>query len=197
MATLNERTAVIVVDTQNDFALREGKLSVTNGESVIEPINRVTRAARAAGSLVVFTRDWHPKETPHFELWPEHCVNNTDGAELHKDLEVEPTDFVVNKGQGQTDGYSGFEAITQEDQPRQLEELLRDRGVTAVIIGGLATDYCVRATTIDAAKRGFQTMVLADAVEAVNLQPQDGDAALAEMQQAGAELTTTREVLGG
>ena len=182
--------ALIVVDVQNDFAHPAGSLYVDEGERVIPLINEELARARSAGATVVFTQDWHPEVTPHFAkdggVWPSHCVAETWGAELSPDLEVGGE--IVRKGIGTDDGYSGFsecDLTTGNRDQTSLETILRDNGVTRVAVTGLATDYCVRATALDASGRGFDVTVLKDGIRAVNLKPDDGDNAVKEMREAG------------
>ena len=186
-------TALVVVDVQNDFASPDGSLSVRGGEEIIGRLNDEVAAATSAGAPVIYTQDWHPASTPHFEkdggIWPVHCVQGTWGAELHPALRVEGP--VVRKGAGGEDGYSGFTVRDPrggDESPTELEALLRERGVGRVVIAGLATDCCVRATALDARRLGFAAAVLIDAVRAVDLAPGDGERAVDEMQQAGVEL---------
>lgn len=191
-AQYDDRTALIVVDLQNDFADPEGSLSVAGGDAVVPTVNGAVAAAIAAGALVVATQDWHPPDTPHFAkdggVWPVHCVADTWGAELHPAFEV-PADLPrVRKGSNGEDGYSGFtmrDPVTGAEHPTELDALLRERGVERVVVCGLATDYCVKATALDARRLGFETYILADAVAAVNLEVGDGERALAEMADAG------------
>jgi nicotinamidase/pyrazinamidase len=184
------KAALILVDVQNDFGDPQGSLYVRDGEQIIPLVNSEARRAADAGAFVVYTQDWHPESTPHFAkdggIWPVHCVANTWGAELHPDLEV--LGPKVRKGSNGEDGYSGFtmrDPETGDTKPTELESLLRERGVERVIIAGLATDYCVSATALDARRLGFRTEVLQDAIAAVNLQPDDGEKARAEMLAAG------------
>jgi nicotinamidase/pyrazinamidase len=186
-------TALIVVDVQNDFADPSGSLSVSGGERVVERANAEIEGATSAGALVVYTQDWHPESTPHFAkdggIWPVHCVAETWGAALHPALRV--TGEVVRKGSNGEDGYSGFtmrDPVSGEETPTPLEGLLRDRGIARVAVCGLATDYCVQATVLDALRLGFETTVLTDAIAAVDLQPDDGARALSAMEAAGAAL---------
>jgi nicotinamidase/pyrazinamidase len=188
-------TALIVVDVQNDFADQDGSLSVPGAQAVVGAINREIAAAKANGSLVVATQDWHPEVTPHFAKdggpWPVHCVGGTWGAELDARLELPETAPRVRKGANGEDGYSGFtmrDPATGETSPTDLEGLLRDAGVEAVAVAGLATDYCVKATALDAARLGFRTAVLTNAVAAVDLEPGDGDRSLVELEAAGVGL---------
>ena len=193
MAHYDDKTALIVVDVQNDFADPKGSLYVSEGEQVVPEVNEEIERALDAGALVVYTQDWHPESTPHFEkdggIWPVHCVQESWGAELHPDLAVKGE--VVRKGSGGEDGYSGFTvrdpASGREDKTR-LEGLLREKGIERVVVVGLATDYCVKETALDAARLRFDTTVLADAVRAVNLNEGDGERALQEMRAAGARV---------
>jgi nicotinamidase/pyrazinamidase len=186
-------TALVVVDLQNDFADPAGSLFVTGGDAVVPRINDQVRLAAEGGAFVVYTQDWHPPSTPHFAkdggVWPVHCVAGSWGAELHPDLVVAGP--AVRKGSNGEDGYSGFmmrDPASGEDRPTELEPMLRERGVTRVVVCGLATDYCVRGTVMDACRLGFVTTVLTDATAAVELKPGDGAEALAEMARAGARL---------
>ncbi|MQA99796.1 MAG: isochorismatase family protein [Actinobacteria bacterium] len=183
-------TALIVVDVQNDFADPGGNLYVRGGEEVIPVIDREIDRAVAAGALVVYTQDWHPPDTPHFEkdggIWPVHCVKGTWGAELHPDLKI--VGETIRKGTQGEDGYSGFtvrDPRSGDERATPLEDLLRERHIKKVVVTGLATDYCVRATALDAADKGFATTVLAEAVRAVDLEKGDGDKALDEVRRAG------------
>jgi nicotinamidase/pyrazinamidase len=189
-------TALVVVDLQNDFADPAGSLAVAGGSEIVPKVNAEIERARAAGALVVYTQDWHPEHTPHFAadggIWPAHGVRETWGAQLHPELHVAGP--VVRKGSSGEDGYSGFtmrHPASGETRPTELDELLRQRGIRAVRICGLATDYCVKATALDAASLGYRTTVLTDAVAAVDLVPGDGDRALEELEAAGVELLST------
>jgi nicotinamidase/pyrazinamidase len=191
-------TALVVVDVQNDFADPAGSLSVTGGDAIISTINAETAMATSAGATVVFTRDWHPPSTPHFAkdggIWPVHCVADTWGAELHPDLTVPPGAPSIHKGVSGEDGYSGFtmrHPTTGEERSTDLEAILRDRGIQRVVVVGLATDYCVKATALDAVRLGFDTFLLGDAVRAVDLAPGDGDRAVEEMRAAGVGIWRT------
>jgi nicotinamidase/pyrazinamidase len=163
--TFDGRTALVVVDVQNDFCHPAGSLYVAGGDEIVEPINAMKRAAAAAGAVVVLTQDWHPESTPHFRpegSWPVHCVHRTWGAELAADLDPD-ADVVLRKGTGGEDGYSGFtmrDPVSGEEIPTGLGGLLRERGVERVVVVGLATDVCVAATAADAARLGFDTVVV-------------------------------------
>ena len=188
-------TALIVVDVQNDFADPDGTLSVAGAEGVVAAINRELLGAAPAGALVVATQDWHPEHTPHFAQdggpWPVHCVAGTWGAALHPALELPDDSPLVRKGANGEDGYSGFtmrDPVTGETSPTELEGILRTAGVNAVAVVGLATDYCVKATALDAVRLGFATTVLTDSVAAVDLDAGDGRRALEELRAAGVDL---------
>ncbi|MEA2471409.1 MAG: nicotinamidase/pyrazinamidase [Thermoleophilaceae bacterium] len=172
--------ALLIVDFQNDFT-PGGALGVEGGDEIAGRLNEL--AADAGFELVVATRDWHPPDHGSFReqggMWPVHCVAGTEGAELHPALDRALVDVVVDKGQDRSaDGYSGFEATL-------LEELLRARGVDHVTIGGIATDYCVKNTALDALRLGFGVSVERDAVRGVELDAGDSEPALDEVRAAG------------
>ncbi len=188
------RTALVVVDVQNDFADPAGGLSVAGAETILPVLNAEIAAARAAGALVAYTQDWHPPATPHFAkdggTWPVHCVGGTWGAELHPGL-VGDAGPAVRKGTAGEDGYSGFtlrDPRSGATVPTELDGLLRGRAIRRVIVGGLATDYCVKATVLDAIALGYESCLLVDAIRPVELNPGDGDQALEAMKEAGAVL---------
>jgi len=194
MPTYDAGTALLVVDVQNDFADPGGSLYVDGGGAIVPIVNAEVEQARAAGALVVYTQDWHPQHTPHFQadggIWPVHCVEGTEGAAFHAELTV-ADDTVVRKGHDGGDGYSGFsvrDPLSGERSDTLLHEILKDHGIERLVICGLATDYCVVETVLDARMLGYPVEVLTDAVRAVDLQPGDGAAALARMRDAGAEL---------
>ncbi len=191
MADYDDKTALIVTDIQNDFADPGGSLYVRGGDEVVLVANAEIEAARRAGALIVYTQDWHPVHTPHFArdggTWPVHCVRDTWGAQFRPDLTV--AGEVVRKGTGGEDGYSGFtvrDAASGEEAPTRLEQLLRARNIEQIVILGLATDYCIRETTLDARRKGFATTVLRRGVRGVNLEPGDDARALRDMEEAGA-----------
>jgi nicotinamidase/pyrazinamidase len=193
MPSYDPTTALLVVDVQNDFADPGGSLYVRGGEQVVPTINREIERARAAGGSVFYTQDWHPESTPHFQkdggIWPVHCVMETWGAEFHPDLRVDGP--VVRKGSNGEDGYSGFtmrDPTSGETIPTALADMLSGAGVTQLVIAGLATDYCVKSTVLDARAKGYPITVLQNAIRAVELQPEDGDHAVEEMLAAGALL---------
>jgi nicotinamidase/pyrazinamidase len=191
VATYDGRTGLIVIDVQNDFADPSGSLSVGGGDEIVARISREVSLAQDAGALVAYTQDWHPPVTPHFSkdggIWPVHCVQETWGAELHPDLRVEGE--VVRKGEDGGDGYSGFsvrDPRSGETSPTILESVLRAHGVERLVICGLATDYCVVETVMDATRLGFPVEVVSDAVRPVDREPGDGERAIARMRSAGA-----------
>ncbi len=193
MPEYDATTALLVIDVQNDFADPAGSLYVAGGEQIVPLINAEIERARRAGGHVLYTQDWHPPSTPHFEkdggLWPVHCVIDTWGAQFHQDL-LE-SGVVVRKGSNGEDGYSGFsmrDTTTSATVATELSALLAEQGVTRLVIGGLATDYCIRSTVLDARRHGYPTTVLEDAIRAVELQPGDGTRAVEEMLAAGALL---------
>jgi nicotinamidase/pyrazinamidase len=192
--TWSSTTALVVVDVQNDFADPEGSLYVRGGEQVVAVANDVVARARAAGAPVVYTQDWHPRDTPHFAkdggIWPVHCVQDTWGAELHPDLLVRGE--VVRKGVHGEDGYSGFtvrDPLTGDTTPTPLAGLLRGAGVTDLVVLGLATDYCVRATALDGRALGWPVTVPWSGVRAVELEPGDGERTRKELEEAGVVIT--------
>jgi len=193
MPVYDAHTALLVVDVQNDFADPAGSLYVRGGEQVVPLIDAESARARDAGAPVFYSQDWHPEITPHFQkdggVWPVHCVRDSWGAELHPDLSVDGP--VVRKGSNGEDGYSAFsmrDPVTGETRPTELASLLAESAVTRVVICGLATDYCVKATALDARGHGYPTTVLEDAIRAVDLEVGDGDRAVEEMLAAGAHL---------
>jgi nicotinamidase/pyrazinamidase len=176
---------------------------------VVTPLNDAFTYTREHGGQVVATRDWHPAITPHFAeyggIWPVHCVAETEGAELRSDLEIDTHTIIVNKGTGQTNGYSGFEGITADGQT--LAEIVRPKNAREKVIlyiGGLATDYCVLNTALDAAREAqrietarqgvLEVYLLTDAVRGVNIHENDSDDAIKTMVEAGVLLTTAREL---
>ncbi len=195
MSRYDEHTALVIVDLQNDFADPAGGLSVAGGEAVVPMVNDELLAAAWAGALIVATQDWHPESTPHFAkdggIWPVHCVGGTWGAELHPALALPDDAPRVRKGTNGEDGYSGFtmrDPLTDDETRTELEGLLLERGITRVVICGLATDYCVKATALDAVRLGFDVTLLRATVAAVDLSAGDGDRSLAEMADAGVQL---------
>jgi nicotinamidase/pyrazinamidase len=190
-------TALVVVDVQNDFADPAGSLRVAGADTILAYVNGQIAAALAGDALVVYTQDWHPPSTPHFAKdggpWPVHCVAGTWGAALHPAL-TSDAGPAVRKGSNGEDGYSGFTMRDPDSGdlvPTELTSLLRAHAVRRVVICGLATDYCVRATALDAVALGYPTRVLVEGVRAVDVQRGDGRAALAQLADAGVELVAS------
>lgn len=185
---MQAKDALIIVDVQNDFC-PGGALAVKGGDEVVPVLNRVIEKFTAAGLPIFATRDWHPEKTSHFKayggVWPVHCVQGTQGAEFHFGLHLDKDVIVVSAGMlPSEDGYSGFQATDASGS--RLAELLRRKSVERIFVGGLATDYCVKHTVLDGLREGFKVLVLTDAIRAVNLNPHDGELAIAEMVGAGA-----------
>jgi nicotinamidase/pyrazinamidase len=187
------QTGLIVVDVQNDFADPNGSLYVAEGEAVVPVANRQIVDAEAAGALTLYTQDWHPESTPHFEkdggLWPVHCVHDTWGAMFHPDLRV--VGDVVRKGTRGEDGYSAFsvrDPLSGDTAPTILHGLLAERGVERIVICGLATDFCVVETVTDARALGYPVAVIRDGIRAVDRKAGSGKRALQLMLSAGAEI---------
>ena len=185
--------ALIVVDVQNDFC-PGGTLAVAQGDEVVEPLNKLMEEFLVRGEPVFKSRDWHPPQTKHFSdfggTWPIHCVQNTHGAEFHPELLDDKHIRVISKGLGDEDSYSAFDGTDLALQLRRL-------GVEEVWVGGLATDYCVKNTVLDALKQGFRVKALKHAMRPVEIQPGDGERALDEMEQAGAVIVTSEEQTAG
>ena len=184
---IDEHDALIVVDPQNDFC-PGGSLAVPHGNEIFPTINRTMPRFHH----VLATQDWHPREHRYFQAyggpWPYHCLQNTVGAEFHPSLDASRVQEVVQKGMDPgLDGYSGFAGT-------DLAQRLHSRGVRRVFVAGLATDYCVKATAIEAVANGFEAYVLTDAIRPVEVEPGDGERALTAMTDAGARLITS-EVL--
>jgi nicotinamidase/pyrazinamidase len=176
---------LLVVDVQNDFC-PGGSLAVPEGDKVVPIINQLMDKF----SVVVASKDWHPKQTVHFQKWPVHCVHNSRGADFHPGIQTTKIEQVFLKGTGnKDDGYSAFEATNLD-----LKDYLKKKGVTELYVSGLATDYCVRASAIDAVKNGFNTFVVIDAIAAVNVNPGDDKKALEDMKQVGVKTVTSHEV---
>ena len=188
-----DKTALIVTDVQNDFADPKGNLYVRGGAKIVPFVNREIGRAVRAGAYVVHTQDWHPLTTPHFKkdggIWPVHCLQGSWGAAFHPDLLLRGE--VVRKGVGGEDGYSGFtvrDPQSGEQEGTGLEDVLREQGIVRVVLVGLATDYCVKETALDALRKGFAAVVLEEGVRAVDLQPGDGERALEAIRESGASV---------
>lgn len=194
---MNGLTALLVVDVQNDFC-PGGALAVAGGDRVVAPLNRAAAAFAATGLPIFASRDWHPPHTGHFQAyggpWPVHCVQDSAGAAYHPDLRLPEVTIHLFKGIDEhLDGYSAFDG--SDAAGTSLVTLLADRGVNHLCIGGLATDYCVRSSVLDARSRGLAVTVLVDAIAGVDLKPGDSERALQEMRAAGVELHTVDQAL--
>ena len=184
------KDALIIVDVQNDFC-PGGALAVTDGDQVVAVLNRLIPEFERAGLPVIATRDWHPQQTTHFNThggsWPPHCVQGTKGAEFHADLALGEGAVIISTGMAENaDGYSGFDGV--DARGVRLADLLRERAIERLVVGGLATDYCVKQTVLDGLQKGFTVVVLEDAVRGVNLNLNDARQALDEMKRAGAAI---------
>lgn len=193
---MGRKAALLIVDVQNDFC-PGGALQIQNGNRVIEPINRAVKYFSAAGLPILASRDWHPPQTRHFRpfggVWPVHCVQGTEGAAFHPGLFLPDETVVLSKGiNPEQDGYSAFEAITADG--RVLAELLQELGVRKLYISGLATDYCVLCTTVEALRTGFEVTVLTDAVAGVDIIAGESTVALEDMARAGAHMAHVEDL---
>ncbi|KAA0893455.1 nicotinamidase [Oryzomonas rubra] len=185
-------SALLIVDVQNDFC-PGGALGVPDGDRVAVPLSRAAERFRGAGLPVFASRDWHPAVTRHFKeyggMWPPHCVQGSPGAAFHPDLRLPPGTTVISKGiDPDRDSYSAFEGIN--DDGATLGSCLASLGVGHLYIGGLATDYCVRSSALDAVRAGLTVTLLTDCVAGVELQPGDSARALEEMAEAGVRFAT-------
>ena len=187
------KDALIIVDVQNDFC-PGGALPVAGGDRIVPVLNRYIDKFMQAGLPIFATRDWHPAKTSHFNTsggpWPPHCIQGSAGSQFHPDLNLPPDTVIVSAGMGSDeDGYSGF--LGRDDSGAKLIDLLRQRGIQRLFVGGLATDYCVKHTVLDGLREGFKVVLLEDATRGVNLKPGDSKRAIEEMMRAGA--TTSNE----
>jgi len=186
------RDALVIVDVQNDFC-PGGALPVPRGDEVVPVLNEYIRSFAAADAPVFASRDWHPAQTRHFREsggpWPPHCVGGSPGAQFHPDLALPESAVVISKGMDPIDhGYSAFDGV--EAEGKSLASSLHDRGIERIYIGGLATDYCVRASVLDACARGFNVVLLLDAIRGIDVHAGDVQRALEEMERAGARMAT-------
>ena len=193
---MSRKPALLVVDVQNDFC-PGGALGVPDGDRIVPHVNRMIDLFERRGLPILATRDWHPRVTKHFKefggAWPPHCIEGTKGARFRPDLRLPKDAIILSKGMDpEQDSYSGFQAYN--GQGRDLESVIRDLGVDEVYLCGLATDYCVRATALDATRRGIRVRVLGDAIKGVDLKPGDSDAAIREMRAAGVPFVESRGV---
>jgi nicotinamidase/pyrazinamidase len=186
-------SALILVDIQNDFC-PGGALAVNKGDEVVEVVNNLMPMF----SLVVATQDWHPPDHISFKaqggIWPPHCVQNSFGAQLHAGLREKAIDIHFRKAfKADNDSYSGFDGV--DANGRSLNDILKARKISKVYVTGLATDYCVKETAMDALKNGFEVYLVTDAVRAVDVNPGDGDKALKELEKSGATLISSEELI--
>ncbi len=184
--------ALLVVDVQNDFC-PGGALAVPEGDKVVPILNKYIKIFSKKKLLIFASRDWHPKKTLHFKkfggVWPAHCVQGTKGAEFHPKLKLPKEAIILSKGMNpKEDSYSAFQA--ENPDGISFLNLLKIFGIEEIYIGGLATDYCVKFTTLDALKKGFKVRVLMDAIKGVNLKPDDSTKAIARMLKMGANKLT-------
>lgn len=194
---MKPHAALLIVDVQNDFC-SGGALAVPVGERVVPPLARLAAAFAAAGLPVLASRDWHPPVTSHFAAyggtWPPHCIQDTSGAAFHPDLVMPEGALVISKGANPNrDDYSAFDGCGSDGRP--LSEMLKSLGVSKLYVGGLATDYCVKATALDARKQGLGVVLLTDCVAGVEVAQGDSARALEEMGHAGVQFLTSEEVL--
>ncbi len=191
--------ALLIIDVQNDFC-PGGALGVAGGDAIIPLINKYIEVLGKRGYQVIASRDWHPPVTSHFReyggIWPAHCIAGTSGAMFHEGLRLPTHCRVFSKGMDpERDDYSALTA--QDEEGLRLADFLRNAGIGRLYIGGLATDYCVRQTALDGLKQGIYITILTDAVAGVDLKPGDSAAALAEMEAAGATLSTIDQITAG
>lgn len=182
------RAALVIVDVQKDFC-PGGALAVPSGDRVVPVLNCYIADATQRGVPIYASRDWHPRVTRHFTQyggeWPPHCVQDTEGARFHPDLRLPPSTIVVTKGQDpERPGYSAFEGRTPDGKTLLAD--LRERNIDHLYVGGLATDYCVKQSVLDALRHGFPVTILSDAIAGVDVQPGDSERAIAQMRDAGA-----------
>lgn len=190
---LRNEKALLIVDVQNDFC-PGGALAVAEGDRVVPVLNRYIEKFLKEDCPIFASRDWHPKKTRHFKdfggKWPAHCVANTKGAEFHSKLKLPKETIILSKGMDpEKNSYSAFQAVDKEG--KDLLRILKDLGVEELYVGGLATDYCVKFSVLDALKSGFKVKLLTDAIRGVNIKPKDSEHAIKEMLSKGAKLTKT------
>jgi len=188
---ISEQDALIIVDVQKDFC-PGGALPVPEGDQVVPVLNNYIKKFTKAGTKIYATRDWHPSDHKSFKrnggIWPPHCLQGSDGAEFHPDLTLPSEATVISKAtEPSMAGYSGFEQT-------ELEKELRKQSVKRIFVGGLATDYCVKSTVIDALRLGFETILLVDATRGVNVKPDDSEKAIEEMVRKGAKIASLADV---
>ena len=187
---IDKHTALVVVDVQKDFC-PGGALAVREGDKVVPVLNKYVEKFRKADSPIIYTRDWHPSSHSSFRdqggPWPQHCIRNTQGAKFHPDLAKPRPEEIVSKADKKDEAYSFF-------QGTELAGKLRQRGIRRLLVGGLATDYCVKETVLDGLKYGFEVYHLDDASRGVNVKPDDTERALQEMTAKGAKRITLQDL---
>lgn len=188
---IDKQTALVVVDVQNDFC-PGGALPVKDGDKVIPVLNKYIEIFRTARAPILFTRDWHPPDHSSFKdqggPWPTHCVQNSDGAKFHPNLQIPAGAEIILKADKKDEAYSFF-------QGTDLGERLHERGIRRLMVGGLATDYCVKETVLDGLKQGFEVFHLDDVSKGVNVRPEDSERALSEMVARGAKRITLEDIV--
>jgi len=197
MAICNNNSALLIVDMQNDFC-PGGSLAVPDGDQIVPVINRVIEYCRLSRIPVIASRDCHPVETTHFinygGLWPSHCVQGTSGADFHPDLQLLPDAMILSKGTDpESDDYSAFHA--KDNKGSELAVILSTLGVSEIYVCGLATDYCVKETVLESLQRKFSVTLLIDAIKGVDIKPGDSEKAMEEMRLAGAQLTSSSDLI--
>jgi nicotinamidase/pyrazinamidase len=196
-ADMAVQRALLIVDLQHDFC-PGGALPAEGGHEIVPVINECIQEFKAAGYPVFASRDWHPEGSAHFQErggpWPPHCVQGTEGAEFHHDLNLPDDTIILTKGDDpeEDEGYSAFEGKTNDG--KTLQEALEEAGIDEIFVGGLATDYCVRASALDAVKAGLRTHLLVDAIRGVDVNPGDSGLAIEEMKRDGVHITTTEQI---
>ena len=189
---MEPKKALLIVDVQNDFC-PGGTLAVPEGGRIISILNKYIKIFSKEKLPIFASRDWHPKQTKHFKkfggAWPKHCVQNTRGARFHPHLKLPNVTTILSKGMDpDKDSYSAFEAV--DSNGTELSKLLKILGIGELFVGGLATDYCVKSSALDALKFGFKVNLLTDAIRGVNIKPKDSEDAIEEMVGRGAKKMT-------
>ena len=193
---MEEKKALLIVDVQNDFC-PGGALAVPEGDKIVPILNKYMMIFSRKKWSIFASRDWHPRKSKHFKKfggpWPEHCIQNTRGARLHPDLRLPKETIVLSKGMDpDKDSYSAFQAV--DVKGTEFFELLKSSGINELFVGGLATDYCVKSSVLDALKYGFKVKLLIDAIRGVNIKPEDSEQAIEKMVRGGAEKMTFEEL---
>ena len=189
---MKKNYALLIVDLQNDFC-PGGKMAVPEGDAIVTVMNKYINIFTRNKWPIFASRDWHPKKTAHFEAfggqWPEHCIQETAGAKFHPLLQLPEDVIILSSGMDpEKDGYSAFEAVDAAGE--EFARLLNSFSIKELFVGGLATDYCVKWSVLDALKFGFKVTLLADAIKGVDLKPKDSEAAIEEMVNLGAKKIT-------